>query len=250
MIEALGVTAGALAWLAAIAFLAGIVRGFSGFGTALIYVPLAATVLPPIWVLVTLTIMDLVGPLPNVPRALRDGNPRLVAALGLAALAGLLPGLWLLTRMDDAAFRWLVAGACLATVAALASGWRWTGRMTPPVIATTGFAAGLLGGTSGLSGPPVILSQMAAPLPAAVIRANVLLFLVLWDVIFVTVLTVQGRMVPAAIALGAVLILPYLTANVLGARLFRPDRERAYRLAAYILIAAAAVAALPLWSVP
>ena len=236
---------GTLAALAAIAVLAGLVRGFSGFGTALIYVPLAGMVLPPLWVLVTMTVMDLVGPLPNVPRAWREGRPRQVALLAAAAFVGLLPGLWLLSRMSPDAFRWTVSLLCLATVALLASGWRWRGRMTPPVVAGVGVASGVLGGVSGLAGPPVILTYMAAPLPAATVRANVLLFLVLWDVLFGAVLLVQGRLDAAAVAVGAVLIVPYTLANVAGARLFDPTRERAYRLTAYLLIVAAAFAAMP-----
>ena len=241
----LGVDGPALLWLVAVAVAAGLVRGFAGFGTALVYVPLAGTVLPPLWVLVTLTVMDLVGPLPNVPRAWREGRPRRVAALGLAALAGLLPGLWLLDRISDAAFRWVVSAACLATVAAMVAGWRLARPPGRAALATTGAASGLLGGVSGLAGPPVILLHLAAPWPAAVVRANVLLYLVLWDALFGAVLWGTGRLEAAPVALGAALIVPYLLANVAGARLFAPGRERLYRGVALGLIAAAAVATVP-----
>ena len=235
-----------LAWLAVVAVAAGLIRGFSGFGTALVYVPLAGMVLPPLWVLVTLTVMDLVGPLPNLPRAWRDGRPREVAALGLAALTGLLPGLWLLDRLSGDGFRWIVSGLCLATVALMASGWRWTGRMTSPVIGGVGVVSGLLGGVAGLAGPPVVLTYMSAPLSAVVVRANVLMYLVLWDALFGAVLLAQGRLSTEPVLLGAALIAPYLAANVVGARLFVPSRERAYRRTAYALVAGAAVLSLPL----
>ena len=245
LLSPLGVEAPALAWLVAVAVAAGLVRGFSGFGTALIYVPLAGLALPPLWVLVTLTVMDLVGPLPNVPRAWREGRPRQVAWLGAAALAGLLPGLWLLDRMSDEAFRWVVSTLCLATVAAMAAGWRLARAPGAGALGATGAASGLLGGVSGLAGPPVILLHLAAPWPAAVVRANVLLYLVLWDALFGAVLWGTGRLEAAPVALGAVLIAPYLLANVAGARLFAPGRERLYRRVAFGLIAAAAVLAVP-----
>ena len=238
----------ALAWLTGAAVLAGLVRGFAGFGTALVFVPLAAIHLPPVWVIVVLTVMDLIGPLPNLPRAWRDGRPRDVAVLGAFAALGLAPGLWVLTRMDGDAFRWVAAGLCLATLAVLASGWRWTGRMTPAVLGGTGIASGLLGGLSGLVGPPVIVMHMAAPLPAAVIRANVTMFLVLWDAMLGAVLLATGRLEAAPLIVGAALILPYTAANVIGARLFHPGREKAWRRLAYGLIAGAALAALPIWS--
>ncbi|SFJ05999.1 sulfite exporter TauE/SafE family protein [Jannaschia pohangensis] len=239
--------AGDLIWVACVAIVAGLVRGFSGFGTALIYVPLASLSLPPIWVLVTLTLMDLVGPLPNVPRALRDGRPREVGLLAGAAALALVPALFVLGHLGDAGFRWMVSGLCLVTVILMASGWRWSGRMTSPRVAAIGGMAGFLGGVAGLPGPPVILAYMAAPLPAAVVRANIMLFLVLWDVIFGAALWASGRLTAEPVWLGIALIVPYLLANMVGAKLFRPDRERMYRIAAYSLIAAAAVAAVPLW---
>ncbi|MGB3405866.1 MAG: sulfite exporter TauE/SafE family protein [Jannaschia sp.] len=246
----LGVTLPQFAGLLAVACLAGVVRGFSGFGTALIYVPLASTVLPPIWVLVTMTVMDIIGPLPNVPRALRDGRGKQVLGLAICAALALLPGLWTLDRMGNGMFRWVVAVLCLLTVALLASGWRWHGRMSPAIIAGSGAASGFLGGVSGLSGPPVILTYMSTTLPPAVIRANILLYLVLWDGILLAVLWAQGRLTVAPLILGAALILPYLCANVVGARLFRPEREKMYRTAAYVIIAGAALMALPIWSMP
>ncbi|WP_371157656.1 TSUP family transporter [Jannaschia sp. 2305UL9-9] len=243
-----GVAIADLVFLVAVATLAGIVRGFSGFGSALIYIPLAATVLPPVWVLITLTVMDLVGPLPNLPRAVREGRPRQVAAIGAVAGVTLLAGLWALDRIGDAGFRWVVSGLCLVTVALMATGWRWSGRITPAIILGSGGMSGFLGGLSGLAGPPVILTYMSASLPAATIRANVLMYLVLWDAMLISMLAVQGRLTAAPLLLGAVLILPYLGANVAGAWVFRTGAERMYRAAAYIIITGAAVMALPVWS--
>ena len=68
-----------LGWLILAASLAGLVRGFTGFGTALVFMPVAGAVVPPFWALVVLVVMDSIGPLPNLPRALRDGSPREVA---------------------------------------------------------------------------------------------------------------------------------------------------------------------------
>ena len=45
---------------------AGLVRGFSGFGTAMIYLPVASQFLTPFEALITLMVMDFFGPLPLV----------------------------------------------------------------------------------------------------------------------------------------------------------------------------------------
>jgi uncharacterized membrane protein YfcA len=48
-------------WLLVItALVAGLVRGFSGFGTAMVYLPIAGQILSPFEALTTLMIMDLI----------------------------------------------------------------------------------------------------------------------------------------------------------------------------------------------
>ena len=60
----------AASWRAlAVAVLAGLVRGFSGFGSALIYMPLVAAVYDPRVAAVTLLLIDTVGAAPFAVRA-------------------------------------------------------------------------------------------------------------------------------------------------------------------------------------
>ena len=64
-----------LAWLIITVIFAGIVRGFSGFGTALIFMPIAASVTSPVWAIIIMMSFDIFGPLALLPRAWRDGEP-------------------------------------------------------------------------------------------------------------------------------------------------------------------------------
>ena len=51
-----------LYWLIFAAVVAGLVRGFSGFRTNLVFLPLSGQFLPPFWALLTLVMMNLIGP--------------------------------------------------------------------------------------------------------------------------------------------------------------------------------------------
>jgi uncharacterized protein len=108
---------------------AGVARGFTGFGTALIYVPLASSVLSPVQVVASLIVFDLLGAMPLMPRAIRDGAPREVAWMMPATLVGLVAGLWVLTRMEPVVFRWIICASALGLLAVLASGWRYRGDL-------------------------------------------------------------------------------------------------------------------------
>lgn len=237
----------ALGWLAGVALLAGLVRGFSGFGTAMVYMPVAGQVLNPFGALVTLTIMDIIGPLPNVPRALRDGERGDVALLTAGLIVAMPLGLALLGRLPGEAFRYGVSLIALLLVVLLASGFRYHGRLTRPLVAGAGALGGFLGGLTGLAGPPAIMLYMASSRPAAVIRANLMLYLVAVDLTMVVVLWLAGRLEGHMVVLGLGLALPYLVGNVVGGWLFRPGRERLYRLVAYAIITVSALSGLPLF---
>lgn len=234
-----------LAWVALAAFVAGIIRGFTGFGTALIYLPVAAQVMPPLWTILSLAAMDIIAPAVHIPAALRKGHPRDLMRLMGGVLLLLPLGLWVLTRADPDLFRYAVSLLTLGMLAVLVSGLRYRGVVTPRMVWGIGGAGGFLGGAAGLPGPPVILFYMASPHPASVVRANTNAYLFFYDLMLIAVLLVLGGFEPVAFVVGLALALPALAGNLLGGVLFHPSRERLYRGVAYVVIAGAALSGLP-----
>ncbi|SEM79663.1 TSUP family transporter [Palleronia pelagia] len=228
------------------AVMAGIVRGFSGFGTAMVFLPVAGQYLPPVAALSVLLAMDLLGPLPNVPAAWRSAERRDLGRLTLGLLLGLPLGLGLLVVIAPEVFRYAVSITALVLLALLAAGVRYRGTMTPTIVTGAGLVGGVFGGAAGIGGPPVILLYMASTKPVAVIRANLLLFLVIVDIASLVLLGIWGRLQPGPVVLGLALTLPYLLANIAGAAMFRPERARLYRGVAQAIIAASAILGLPL----
>ena len=168
-----GLGSGEIALLMAAALTAGLVRGFAGFGTAMIYLPVAGQILSPFAALTTLIVIELTGPLPIVPRALRDGHPADVLRLGVGLVLAMPVGVYTLTLVAPEVFRYGVSIAALLLLLCLISGLRYRGRLTPPMVYGTGAMGGFLAGSVGLPGPPVILLYMASPLPVSAVRANV-----------------------------------------------------------------------------
>lgn len=235
-------------WILGIAAaLAGLVRGFAGFGSGLVYMPLAGAVLPPAQAVAVLVVMDLLGPLANLPGALRTGTPREIGLLVLGMLPGLPLGLAALFIADPAHFRWGVSLIALATVAALAAGWRWTGPRGRGTTLAAGFLSGIVGGATALPGPPVILYYLAGPLPVAQVRANLTMFLLTVDLALSAVLALSGQLSWALATVSLMLLVPFSLANGLGSALFRPGRAGLYKALAWVLIAASAIAGLPFW---
>jgi uncharacterized membrane protein YfcA len=236
-----------LGLLFAAVFAAGLVRGFAGFGSGMIIMPVAATVLDPVAAIIFMLMAELLGPLPNLPAAWRDGARgdagRLVLGLVVAVPAGVL----CLTLLSPDAFGWIVSLAVLTLLALLMAGWRYHGVLTPRLTIGTGALGGFMGGFAGIPGPPVIMLYMSSLLPISVIRANFLLYLLAFDVVMIAVFWGWGLFVWQAAVLGLIAGVPNVIANMIGARLFDPRADVLFRRVAYLIIATSAIIGLPLW---
>lgn len=236
-----------LIWLCLTIAVAGIVRGFTGFGTALIFVPVAGIFLPPASVLAVIALTGIGSTLALLPRAWRQADRADVALLAFAALCTVPLGLTLMVRLEAESVRWLVALFASLTLLALITGWRYRGRITRPSMAAIGGAAGVIGGLTGLTGPVVVLFYLTGQSMVQTVRANTILFLAILDVVLVVNLLWRGAIDARLVAIAAILSVPYLTTTLIGQALFSPAQERLYRGVAYAVIALAVITGLPLW---
>lgn len=236
-----------LIWLIATIGAAGIVRGFTGFGTALIFVPIGSLFLPSITVVALITLSGVASSAALLPRALRRGDLGEVAVMALAAGLTVPLGIWLLGLLDQIAVRWIVTAIACGMLAALIIGWRYAGQVARPGLVLVGGAAGLIGGLTGLTGPVVILFYLAGAGRVDVVRANTILFLAALDVVIIGNLMLRGMADFGLFLLAALLAVPYFATTLIGQALFDPAYEKAYRWAAYGVIALAVLTGLPVW---
>lgn len=226
---------------------AGLVRGFTGFGTAMVFMPIAALVLEPVWAIAAMLTFDVVGAAPLQKKAIRDGEPHDVLLLILGAVFGLPLGVYLLTLMQPVLFRWLVSSLSLVLLVLLMSGWRYRNPLNALWTSLVGAMGGFMCGVAALPGPPIILSYMSSPRPAAVVRGNTMMYLFVVDILTFIVFGLKGLLVLLPVLIGMLLAAPYMVAALAGQRIFDPEKEHIYRWVAYVLIAVSAVAGLPVW---
>lgn len=229
------------------AFAAGLVRGFAGFGTAMVFVPIAALVVEPIYAILMMMTFDLFGPIALLPRAWRDGEPRDVGLLGIGAIVGLPFGVYLLTQLDPVVFRWIVSLLAISLLVLLVSGWRYRNPLNAMMTSLVGGVSGFLCGVAALPGPPVILSYMSSPRSPQVIRGNTMMYLFLVDLLTFVVFGIKGLLMLLPLIIGAVLAVPYGVAGLIGQKIFNPEKAHIYRWVAYAMIAFSAVAGMPVW---
>src|ERR1700745_1139047 len=85
--------------ICAIAFISGTARGFSGFGSALIFMPLASSMAAPRLIAALLLIIDFVAAAPLVPNAWRQADRKATAVMVSGALVGVPIGTYFLSRL-------------------------------------------------------------------------------------------------------------------------------------------------------
>jgi uncharacterized membrane protein YfcA len=237
-----------LVWLVvAIALVSGVVRGFSGFGGALIFIPLASATLGPKIAVPMFYLFDLGSATPYGAMSLPRCNWRQVLPMIVGYWVLLPVGAWLLSNIDPLAVRWGTDAGVFLMLVLLISGWRFRGEPTPPLSFGVGATAGLMGGSTGVSGPPVIAYWLGNRAAAKNLRDNIMAYYALSSSSTDVVYFIQG-LFTWHIAAYAVLGWPAYAGGLwAGAHLFGKSSERGFRIAAYALIAFAVVASLPLW---
>jgi uncharacterized membrane protein YfcA len=243
-----GLSQPGLPWLMALAGLTGVVYGFSGFGSALIFMPLATMVVSPLLAVAAFAIATLSAIVTVLPEAWRRSDRRATLTMLAAALAALPIGVWVLRTGDEVALRWAVSAVVLLTLAALVAGWRYTRPAGTPAWLAVGGAVGFLGGSVGMNGPAMVLFQLGGPDSVERTRANTIVVLTLSSAAYAPMIAAQGAFPPEALPFGLAMAAPYGLGALLGRRLFDPARADLYRRVAYAIIGAAGLIGLPLWS--
>jgi len=235
-------------WIAlGIAVLAGVVRGFSGFGSAQIYIPLIAAVYSPRVAAVTLLLIDTIGPAPFAVRGFAHCTWREVAPMIIAAAIAVPIGTIALLVINPIILRWFIAFMVLSLVAVLVSGWRYHGRPRLPVTIGVGLFSGFGAGAVQIAGPPVLIYWLGTANNAITVRANFLVYFLLLGLTSCAVYFWQGLFTPELLALALLLAIPFFLATAVGARYFHGASDQLYRRIAYAIITVAALVSLPVF---
>ncbi len=228
-----------------IAFVSGTARGFSGFGSALIFMPLASSLAAPRLVAALLLIIDFVAAAPLLPSAWQHADRRATAIVIAGALVGVPIGTWFLSRLDPVTTRWIISGFVFALLLLLLSGWRYRGKDHAWLSVGIGGLAGFCSGLAQTGGPPIVGYWLGRPLPSTVARANILLFFAGSDFFSLVSYALTGLITADAVKFSFLVGPVYGIGVWFGARLFGRASEKLFRAICYALIAAAVIFGLP-----
>ena len=221
-------------------FVAAILRAFTGFGFALMAVPVLGLMFEPLLVIPIVLMLEVVTGAQLVPGAWAPTDKTLFRRLSIAAVILMPVGVLVLTQLTGDQMRLVLAGVVILSISLFAysarAGEKGGLKATPMGAYIAGGFSGMLTGAAGVPGPPVLGYMLGAKLDPNVQRATLLTYFLLIDVATLIALLIAGAPALDSV-LRAILFLPVLIiGNVVGARAFKRFSADAYRPVTLVLL--------------
>ena len=154
--------------------LAGIVRGFVGFGASLIIVMTASVILGPRSAVAIATLSGLPSMLQLLPIAIKKADRGFVIPFGLAAMIAAPFGTWLLVSIEPIFMKIGISVTVMCMVLMLYKDVKISAHSNKKFLISVGIGAGLIQGSAGIGGPPAVAVALSKPGTTEEQRANVI----------------------------------------------------------------------------
>ncbi len=235
--ELLGVALdGRFAIVCAAVFIGGFMRGFVGFGAALVIIPVLSLAYEPRLAVAAMTVVGIPTLFQLLPEAVRTAERPIVLPISLAILLAAPLGTLILVSVSPVLMKIVISVLVVVMVAMLARGWRLEGEVGRPILVGSGIAGGLVQGAAGIGGPPVVAVMLSRPGTPTQQRGNVL---ALMTVVSISSLVPQwyfGLFTREAIVMGLLLLPVYGGSILLGSRYFARGGQHYFRNAALVML--------------
>jgi hypothetical protein len=225
-------------------FLAGIIRGYSGFGFAMVAVTSMSLVLPPARVVPAVLILEVLASIRLLPQVRNDIDWYSLRWLLFGSLIGIPLGVYLLATIPPAPMRMSISLMVLMASILLMRGFAWKRMPGIILILTTGLACGMLNGAAAIGGPPVILFYLSSPAGVKVSRASIIAYFLGIDTLCLLMAAIQGLTDFKTIFLTAVCLIPLLLGIAVGSRMFIKIDQTSFRRHVLVLLMMLSMAGL------
>ncbi|MBI2204504.1 MAG: sulfite exporter TauE/SafE family protein [Candidatus Rokubacteria bacterium] len=231
-----GLEPAALAFAAGAVLVGGVVRGYTGFGSSMVWVTSLTLVMPPAAVVPVILAMEVLASLHLLPQAWRAVDWRSVGPLVAAACLSTPLGVWLLAVTPARPMQVAISVVVVVTAIVL---WRGYALRRAPGMAATigaGVVSGVLTGSTSAGGPPVVIFYFATPAGVDVARASLIAFFMLTDGVGVAIAAASGLFTWQSALRVALFLPPMLVGTALGSRRFVRADPEAFRRAVLLLL--------------
>jgi uncharacterized protein len=230
--------------LAACAFIAGLVRGFSGFGLSAVLVASAAFVISPKLIIPTAQAMEVIASIALIPSVWKEVNWKWLTPMAGAYALSIPAGVAALAYLPEQALR--VGGCVILLVASLCLLLNARPKLPDglPLRFGTGLVAGFFAGATSLGGMVASAMLFAVALPAKNLRATLIVLFFASALYSLTWGAWHGVVTSGTFTRAAWLAVPLLVGIAAGSHGFKHVSEAAFRKAVLALLAVLSLAGI------
>ena len=213
----------------AIAAVAGMIRGITGFGGSMVMTPPLALLFGPQRAITVVLLLEAFAAAPMMRDAVRKATWPLMVPLSIAACVTIPLGGYVLVHADQDVLRRVIAAVVVVFALVLLKGARYAGeRGLASSVAFGGFSGMMLGAT-GIGGPPVILYLLSGPDPLDITRANLTLYVALMSMAGLVMLASRGLLNQGGVVTMLLLAPLFFVGVIAGGRLFQRFSDHRFR---------------------
>jgi uncharacterized protein len=226
------------------AFLAGAVRGFAGFGSALVLAPVLALAYGPTVAVPVMSVLQVPILYQVTKIAMRETDWKRTGPMAATALVSIPLGAAVLKSLDPEMLRIGISVIVLTLAAVMAVGGLPHVRRTRPRDLVAASTAGAMGGATGIGGPPLVLYFLATAEPARQVRGDLSGYFLVTGIVGLATYFFYGLITVKALTIGGILAVPHFAGMSFGGFLFPRASEKTFRWIALTILACVGVGTL------
>lgn len=224
--------------------LAGIVRGFAGFGAALVMAPVLALLYGATVAVPMMSAMEVPALFQIARIAQRETDWKRTGPMAATALVSIPLGAAVLKSLDPEMLRIGISVIVLTLAAVMAVGGLPHVRRTRPRDLVAASTAGAMGGATGIGGPPLVLYFLATAEPARQVRGDLSGYFLVTGIVGLATYFFYGLITVKALTIGGILAVPHFAGMSFGGFLFPRASEKTFRWIALTILACVGVGTL------
>ena len=222
----------------------GFLRGFIGFGSGLLMVPILSYFYSPVFAMVFNIVIEIPATIYLTFVGAKKCNFKEISPMMFAMMLTIPFGTVFLVSVDEQVIKILMSVLLIFFVILIASGWRLKTTVTKYILILGGIISGLMQGATGMGGPPYVTVLLSKNDSDEVARANILVITSGLVISAIISLYFFGLFTKNILLTGAITAPIYVFSTYLGTRFFNVSGNKYYRNSSLIALGIVGVATL------
>lgn len=230
--------------IALVVIFSGFLRGFIGFGSGLLMIPILSYFYSPVFAMVFNIVIEIPATIYLTFVGIKKSNLKEITPMMFTMMLTIPFGTIFLVSVDEQIIRTLMSLLLIFFVILIATGWRIKSTITKYVLVLGGAISGLMQGATGMGGPPYVTVLLSKNDSDDVARANILVITSGLVISAIISLYYFGLFTKDILLTGALSAPIYVFATYIGTKFFNYSGNKYFRNSSLIALGVVGLATL------